>query len=65
MNSIWMAYPMKVAGWNVEDNRCTAQVTWGEKSVSWYVDNSGASASDRPAYQGNKSGTTYYYVAIG
>ena len=42
------------------------QITWNEKTVSWYASIPSGSASDLNANcQLNESGTTYYYHAIG
>lgn len=64
-NNLIMVNPASYTNTNPSDSRHKANLTWGEKSVSWWVNSSGVQNSVNVSLQGNVSGTTYYYTVIG
>lgn len=47
-----------------DQNYNMVALSWGSNSLSWYATDS-VSSSDKPYYQMNREGFTYYYIAIG
>ena len=63
-NNLIMVNPAQYSSMSGDDSKDNVHITWGTKSVSWYVNNSGVSDSVNVSMQANVSGATYLYVVI-